>query len=504
MRHVLSAIAVPTLVLQNAEDNWVPVESGRELAGLIPGSTYVEVPIRGHIPALADMDVFLEPIESFLRESWEGRPQHTSPTACSRQSCSPTSSTRPTRTASAGRPRLAGLLERHHEIVRARARAGRGREVDTARATASSPPSTARRAPSAAPRRSSRAWTSSASTSASGCTRASASSSTGRSPASPCTPARRVAAHAGAGEVLVSSTVRDLVAGSGLEFDDRGVHELKGIPGEWRLYAAVELPPRRRASRSSSPQRRRARPHARSRRPRPAARGAARASPPLRRRQDLPVEGSPPGPTRESAATARRRRLTPRGTRTARRPRACARGRRSRSGRAGPGSLAISSPRRRCSSRERSRAGATTTTRFARRKLSGTSVPQSSGISACSTRLPPYETPRIGSSMRRSAAAVSRSTSHSPTCAAVTTAKWRSTWTLCGVTTIAVSAPAASNRRPSSSIAARSCGISSRSPCGAMHAKTRLTAARLSGIRAARGTARRRRRLPRPRSAHGP
>jgi hypothetical protein len=39
--------------------------------------------------------------------------------------------------------------------------------------------------------------------------------------------------------VLVSSTVKDLVAGSGLEFEDRGVCELKGIPGEWRLYAAV-------------------------------------------------------------------------------------------------------------------------------------------------------------------------------------------------------------------------------------------------------------------------
>jgi len=37
--------------------------------------------------------------------------------------------------------------------------------------------------------------------------------------------------------VLVSSTVKDLVAGSGLEFDDRGVHDLKGVPGEWRLYA---------------------------------------------------------------------------------------------------------------------------------------------------------------------------------------------------------------------------------------------------------------------------
>jgi class 3 adenylate cyclase len=49
----------------------------------------------------------------------------------------------------------------------------------------------------------------------------------------------RVAAEAGPGDVLVSSTVKDLVAGSGLEFDDRGVYELKGVPGEWRLFAAV-------------------------------------------------------------------------------------------------------------------------------------------------------------------------------------------------------------------------------------------------------------------------
>jgi class 3 adenylate cyclase len=49
----------------------------------------------------------------------------------------------------------------------------------------------------------------------------------------------RVAAHAVADEVLVSSTVKDLVAGSGIAFQDRGVHELKGIPGDWRLFAAV-------------------------------------------------------------------------------------------------------------------------------------------------------------------------------------------------------------------------------------------------------------------------
>ena len=47
----------------------------------------------------------------------------------------------------------------------------------------------------------------------------------------------RVASQASPGEVLVSGTVKDLVAGSGLTFDDRGAYELKGVPGEWRLYA---------------------------------------------------------------------------------------------------------------------------------------------------------------------------------------------------------------------------------------------------------------------------
>ena len=47
----------------------------------------------------------------------------------------------------------------------------------------------------------------------------------------------RVAKEARPGEVLVSSTVEDLVAGSGLEFDDRGAAELKGVPGEWRLFS---------------------------------------------------------------------------------------------------------------------------------------------------------------------------------------------------------------------------------------------------------------------------
>jgi class 3 adenylate cyclase len=50
----------------------------------------------------------------------------------------------------------------------------------------------------------------------------------------------RVAAAAAPGEVLVSGTVKDLVAGSGFSFDDRGEHELKGVPGTWRLYAVAD------------------------------------------------------------------------------------------------------------------------------------------------------------------------------------------------------------------------------------------------------------------------
>ena len=50
----------------------------------------------------------------------------------------------------------------------------------------------------------------------------------------------RVAAEAGPGEVVVSSTVKDLVAGSGIAFRDRGAAELKGVPGEWRLFAVED------------------------------------------------------------------------------------------------------------------------------------------------------------------------------------------------------------------------------------------------------------------------
>ena len=80
----------------------------------------------------------------------------------------------------------------------------------------------------------------SASRSAPACTPARWSSSATTSAGIAVHTGARVAAAAEAGEVLVSSTVKDLVAGSGLEFEERGEHELKGVPGTWRLYAVVD------------------------------------------------------------------------------------------------------------------------------------------------------------------------------------------------------------------------------------------------------------------------
>jgi class 3 adenylate cyclase len=53
----------------------------------------------------------------------------------------------------------------------------------------------------------------------------------------------RISALADAGDVFVSSTVKDLVSGSGIEFDDRGAHELKGVPGEWRVFSVKSRTP---------------------------------------------------------------------------------------------------------------------------------------------------------------------------------------------------------------------------------------------------------------------
>jgi class 3 adenylate cyclase len=238
VRPVLSAIAVPTLVVQNAEDNWVPVERGRELADLIPTSTYAEVPIRGHIPALADMGAFIDPIESFLREAWandavEQEPERVLATVLFTDIVDSTS-----RMTELGDRAWRELLERHHALVRRELTRARGREVDTAGdgffAAFDGPARAVRCAKSIV-----QGVRDLSIEVRSGLHTGECELVDGKVTGIAVHTGARVAAHAQAGEVLVSQTVKDLVAGSGLEFDDRGSNELKGVPGEWRLYAAV-------------------------------------------------------------------------------------------------------------------------------------------------------------------------------------------------------------------------------------------------------------------------
>ena len=235
VRHVLSAIAVPTLVLQNAGDNWVPVERGRDLADRIPGSTYVEVPIRGHIPAVSDMGAFLVPIESFLREAWEAdanrEPDRVLATVLFTDIVDST-----VKAAQLGDRGWRELLERHHALVRRELARARGREVDTAGdgffASFDGPARAIRCARSIIDAVKPLGLDVRAGLHTGECELLD-----GKVAGIAVHTGARVAASARAGEVLVSGTVKDLVAGSGIEFEDRGTHALKGIPGEWRLFA---------------------------------------------------------------------------------------------------------------------------------------------------------------------------------------------------------------------------------------------------------------------------
>ena len=71
VRDVLPVVNVPTLVLHYAEDPWVSVQQGRYVAERIPGSTYLELPGRCHIPSLAEADTIADAIEEFLLETWD-------------------------------------------------------------------------------------------------------------------------------------------------------------------------------------------------------------------------------------------------------------------------------------------------------------------------------------------------------------------------------------------------------------------------------------------------
>jgi class 3 adenylate cyclase len=232
VREVLPTIRVPTLVLQRVDDRDVNVEEGRWIARQIPGAKYVELPGDEHLIWAGDVDAVVDEVEEFLtgrRPVYE--PDRVLATVLFTDIVGSTE-----RATELGDRRWRELLDQHHSLVRRQLERFDGREVDTAGdgflATFDGPARAIRCADSLrvgvrALGLEIRAGLHTGECEVVGDGVRGIAVHTGA----------RVAALAGTGEVLVSSTVKDLVAGSGIEFEDRGTHKLKGVPGEWRLYA---------------------------------------------------------------------------------------------------------------------------------------------------------------------------------------------------------------------------------------------------------------------------
>jgi pimeloyl-ACP methyl ester carboxylesterase len=233
-RNVLPVVRVPTLIVHREGDRVARVEGARYLAERIPGAKYVELPGPDHFPWVGDTDAILDEVEEFVTGTRRGQePDRVLATVMFTDIVGATE-----RAVALGDRRWRDLLDRHHLIVRDQLARFRGREIDTAGdgflATFDGPARGIRCAGAIVRevRRLGleiRAGLHTGECEILGDKLSGVAVHTGA----------RVASLAGAGEVLVSGTVRDLVAGSGITFEDRGVQHLKGLPGEWHLYAVA-------------------------------------------------------------------------------------------------------------------------------------------------------------------------------------------------------------------------------------------------------------------------
>ncbi len=232
IRGVLPALTAPTLVLHRVGDKVCHVENGRYLGKHIQGARYRELEGADHLPWGAGSEEILGEMEEFLTGSRRGPDlDRVLATVLFTDIVGSTE-----RASELGDRRWRELLETHHDRVRDELRRHRGRELDTAGdgflATFDGPARGIRCAEAIVGALAPiglevRAGLHTGECEVMGDKLGGIAVHIGA----------RVASQAGAGEVLVSHTVRDLVAGSGIAFEDRGAAKLKGVPGEWRLFA---------------------------------------------------------------------------------------------------------------------------------------------------------------------------------------------------------------------------------------------------------------------------
>jgi pimeloyl-ACP methyl ester carboxylesterase len=231
---VLETLRVPTLVLQRANDRAVPSGLARTMAESIPGARYIELPGDDHIPWVGDAEPVLDAIEEFLTGA-----RHTEVVDRVLATVMFTDIVDSTRQASElGDRHWRELVESHDELVRTHLGGYRGREIKTMGdgflVTFDGPARGIRCALSIAEDVQALGLQVRVGLHTGECELIGDDVS-----GMAVNIGARVGGLATGGEVLVSRTVKDLVVGSRIEFEDRGLHELKGVPGAWELFAVV-------------------------------------------------------------------------------------------------------------------------------------------------------------------------------------------------------------------------------------------------------------------------
>ena len=236
VRDVLPTIGVPTLLIYRTDDADVQVDEGRYIAERIPGSRFVELPGTDHLMWTGDTDALLDEIEGFLTGVRRGPdPDRVLATVLF------TDVVGSTETASRiGDRAWRSLLDRHHQVIRRELERWRGREIDTAGdgflATFDGPARGIRCAVAATEGVRDLGLQIRA-----GLHTGEVEIADGNVRGIAVHIGSRVSGVAAPGEVLVSRTVADLVAGSGIVLAERGEHELKGVPGTWLVYAVESV-----------------------------------------------------------------------------------------------------------------------------------------------------------------------------------------------------------------------------------------------------------------------